>query len=378
MNPLFIFQNYFSPYRHKLFVEIAKTVELTVVYMQKPNEEGRKWDESSVQSEMNYKTIQLENKRISAIRPFNQVVWVTGLKELQKQIPRNTKVIYLDNLPTNFTMLRIMRLLKSIPRKHRYLWNEHQLVKGSDSWLKDMYKKVMTYLLAVQVNTVISFSGMTTEYLKAIGLPMAGQTIVRAIQATYTSGDIARYSAVKDDTKHKLTFGFLGYFSKRKGIYEILEAIHYYKNPEATFLFVGDGPVKNDIAKAALRDSRIKLEPYAHNEEEKTKYFKQMDFNLVLSEKDPWCIVVNEAASRGVPSIVSPNVGAKELVGLIDKDFILRDNKAITLAKALTELEVKTEDKDAMEALRARTKKVAALWNIEHAATVFSEIAKTN
>ena len=72
--PLVIFQNFFTPMRHKLFTEIAKTVDLTVIHMQKPQEEGRKWTEEEFAKEKNYKTIQLQNKRLSRIKPFSYVV----------------------------------------------------------------------------------------------------------------------------------------------------------------------------------------------------------------------------------------------------------------------------------------------------------------
>jgi len=377
--PLVIFQNFFTPMRHKLFTEIAKTVDLTVIHMQKPQEEGRKWTEEEFAKEKNYKTIQLQNKRLSRIKPFSYVVWVTGLKELKEKIAPNATVIFIDNLPTNFTMFRIIRMLKQIPRKNRVLWNEQISAQGADSRLKIMYKKFCTLFLAIQADTVLSFSQMTTAYLKSLGIPLSGQKIARTCQANYT---IEEYIALRQESskalmpKQPLTFGFLGYFSKRKGILEFLTAIGYYRNSEARFLFVGDGPAKQEIAQAATKDSRISLLPYAVTEQEKTEAFLQMTIYVVPSEKDPWVIVVNEAASRGVPSIVSPNVGAKELVAKIDPDFILLDNKAITLVKAFSDIEKRFADKKEWEIIREKSFEAASLWNIELAASTFLKLAQ--
>ncbi|MCC7303802.1 glycosyltransferase family 4 protein [bacterium] len=374
--PLFIFQNYFSPYRHKLFNEIGKRVALTVVYMQKPHEEGRKWAENKVTEEKNYETIQLRNKHISKIPPLSYVIWVLGLKELTTKIPNHAKIIFLDNLPTNFTTFRLFFLLARISRKNRLLWNEHILPKGTDNWLKILYKKFFTFYFAKQVNTIISFSQMNSEYLKSLNLPFSGQKIIRTIQATYTESEIIEYAKGSNHTNlTSLTFGYLGYFSKRKGIKQLLTAINYYKNPQAHFLFAGDGPLKNEIKKAALKDSRIRLKSYIVTEKDKTEFFNELDFHVVASERDPWCLVVNEAASRGVPSIVSPAVGAKELITLIDKSLVLQSNESISIAKAFVDAEILWRNREKMTMIRARTHKIAALWSIEQAASVFITLA---
>ncbi len=372
-SPLVIFQNYFSPYRHKLFIEIAKHTDLLVVYMQKPHEEGRQWDETSYDSEKNYQTIQLENKRLFPFGPLNKIVWVIGLKKLQTQIPRQSKVIYLDNMPTNLTTLRLMGTLSYVPRKDRILWNEHISASGSDSFLKNIYKKVMTFLLAVRVDTILSFSEMTNGYLKSLSLPLTSQEIVRTIQATYLESEIDSF---KQSKSKKLTFGFLGYFSDRKGIREMLDAFRYYKNPLARMLFVGDGPLKAEIAKARLSDNRIILENYARTEEEKTEYFNQMSFNIVASEKDPWCVVVNEAASRGVPSIVSPYVGASEIVKLVTPEFVLKDNSAMSFAKAFVAAESLFQDEAVYQTIQKKTHKIAKLWNIERASEIIVSLTE--
>lgn len=370
-----IFQNYFNPYRHKLFTEIAKKVALTVVYLQKPQEEGREWTENDFAPTKNYTSLQLDNTRPLKIGPFKHVVWVKGLRKLKEIVTPKTKVVYLDNLPTNFTMLRIARHLNPIvPRKNRLLWEEHILPKGSDSSIKDLYKKTFTFLLAANVDTVISFSAMTNEYLASLGIPLAGQKIVRTLQATYTEDEIAEFAAAAAEQRKKnspLTFGFLGYMSKRKGLLEFVHAIRYYKNPDARFLFVGTGPLQQEIQKLASQDNRVKVAPYAKTEEEKTKYFTEMAVHVVPSEKDPWCVVVNEAACRGTISLVSPHVGAKELVNKIDKRFVLKNNQGITLAKAFAEIEAIWKKKEEAEKLREKTLDIAAKWSIELAAAAF-------
>jgi glycosyltransferase involved in cell wall biosynthesis len=377
-----IFQNYFTPYRHKLFTEIAKQIELTVIYLQEPQEEGRVWTEQQYAAGKNYVSAQLQNKRLSRISPFNKIVWVTGLHRIKALAQKGTKVVFLDNLPTNFTMLRIVGKLKHIPRQDRILWNEHIIPHDGDSWLKNTYRKFMTVLLAIHVNTVLSFSAMTTEYLTSLGIPMTGQKVVRTIQAVYTGKEIEelkiKVSKVNDIKGQKiLTFGFMGYFSERKGLREFLTAIKYYKNPKAQFVFAGTGPMEDDLKRAALQDPRIITYPKYFTEDEKTRNLLEMTVHVVPSYKDPWVLVVNEAASRGVPSIVSPNVGAKELIQKIDPTFVLEDNRAITLAKAFTEIAQRFANKKEWGGIREKTFEFAGKWSIEAAAEAFVGISKT-
>lgn len=378
-----IFQNYFTPYRHKLFTEIAKRVKLTVIYLQEPKEEGRVWTEQHYAPKKDYTSVQLQNKRISRIYPFSKVVWATGLHRLSAFIPKGAKVLLLDNQPTNFTMLRIIGKLKHIPHKDRILWNEHIIPHDGDSWLKNTYRKFMTVLLALNVNTVLSFSAMTTEYLKSLGIPMTGQKVVRTIQAVYTEQEIKELkikveAEIVIPGQKVLTFGFMGYFSERKGLKEFLTAIKYYKNPKARFVFAGTGPMEDELKRAVTQDPRIIMYPKYFTEEEKTRNLLEMTVHVVPSYKDPWVLVVNEAASRGVPTLVSPNVGAKELVSKIDNSFVLDDNRAISLAKIFTEIDQKFADKKWWSSVREKTFEVASKWSIETAAEAFMIIARAS
>ena len=376
MKSLVIFQNYFSPYRHKLFEEIAKKVQLTVIYLQKPQEEGRKWEEEKFAKDKSYKSVQMTNKSIGPI------VWSKYLTRIQKYITPETVVIFLDNLPTNISMLRFIGQVKRmVPRKNLVLWEEHILPAGTDNAVKVFYKKALTIMLALSVDTVISFSEMTTAYLAKLNIPLKGQKIVRTYQTTYTEEEIQGFKGAsiplhEQKSGRTITYGFLGYFTKRKGLAEILKATKIHRNKNARFLFVGDGPMLSALQTAAAVDSRIIIKPYAVSEKEKTDYFSEMDVHLVPSEKDPWCVVVNEAASRGVPSLVSPNVGAQELSKMISPVFLLKEANSISLAKTFLQIENIKKNKKKWIEIREKAYKVAAFWSVEKAAETFIKLAK--
>jgi glycosyltransferase involved in cell wall biosynthesis len=375
MEKLVVFQNYFTPYRWALFQELGKYVDLTVFYLHKPQDEGRKWEEKEFSKSPTFKTVQLEYKK------FGPVIWPKMNKTFfAKYIDSNTETVFLDNLPTNIAMLRTISVLKSlVPYKNRALWVEHQWVKETQNTaipffnqIKFLYKIVWSWLLAFQCNTLLSFSDMSTEYLKKLWFPMGSQKIVRTVQSAYTEEQINEF--LEHSTKNRvydkstISFGFLGYFSARKGIKNLLTAIKFYTNPHASFIFVGDGPEKELIASAAKADKRIALHPYVVTEQEKTDVYLQMDVNVIPSEKDPWCLVVNEAASRAVPSIVSPNVGAKEMMTLVSPELVMLDNEPLSIAKAMNNLTRMKQNKAKWEKLLKATAIVAQAWNIEKSA----------
>lgn len=369
MKKLVIFQNYYTEYRARLFSELAKTFKLTVVYFHRPEDEGRKWTMPKA-SELDFSVVSLSYKKIGPI------IWPTNFSQITSVLTSDSLVIFLDNLPTNLATLWIMlRTKKLTPRSQRTLWVEHIPATGKDSSLKSSYKSTVTWLLARFTPQIIAFSAMTEDYLKSIKLPYYGQTIHRTIQAGFTKAEIKKYSTLDHEPHSGIVFGFLGYFSERKGIRHLLKAISFYQSNNARFIFVGDGPLRMDLEKAAMKDPRITVYPYATSETEKSLRFAEMDVHLVPSEKDPWCLVVNEAATRGVPSLVSPHVGAKELMKEISDDFELFDTDPLSIAHAFHDLELVKRTKPLRwKKIVEKTKLVAKEWSVEQAAEMIRSI----
>lgn len=383
MKNLVIFQNYYTPYRSKLFQEIGKSISLTVVYLQKPQDEGRKWDEGDFEiakTDRTFKTLQLDCKNLGFPKlKLGPIIWPKNLSQLDKLFSKETTVIFLDNLPTNFAMNKIISYAsKTIPSKQRVLWVEHIVAPETAKsripfyqLFKNFYKYSMTFLLALKCDKILTFSDMSTAYCKRVGLPLQGQKMFRTYQATYTESEIEQFSKASQtatsNVTRPLTFGFLGYFTTRKGLSIFLQAIKYSPTLNAKFLFIGDGPEKATLLRAAEADERISVLDYVKNEEEKSNIFSQMDVHVIPSEKDPWCLVVNEAASRGVPSIVSPFVGAKEMMKPVAPQFLLESNNALALAKAFLEIEKLRNDEKSWKDITNKTLASAAKWSIEKA-----------
>jgi glycosyltransferase involved in cell wall biosynthesis len=353
-----------------------------VFYIHQPSDEGRKW--SDTHTNKNYTAIQLENKKVGP-----EFLSINLNKTLLPHVKEEDTVIFQDNLPTNLAMLNIVSKIKRIiPEKRRYLWIEHIYVpeqqKGFIPFyreIKQFYKYLGTWLLAYSCGTILPFSDMSVEYTKKVGLPLAGQTVLRAYQAIYTEEE-QQYIAKQSQQQRKnydpesITFGYLGYLNERKRIDSIIKAFSMFKDKNASLIFAGDGEEKATILAAIKNDSRISYHPYVKTEEEKGTIFNTFDVQVLASDKDPWGLIVNEAATRGVPTIVSPNVGAKEMMKEISSKLLLINNDPISITKAFYDFAKLKANKLQWQKLQDKTEKVALEWSIEKAAKVFTALVK--
>ncbi|MEM7821399.1 MAG: glycosyltransferase family 4 protein [Candidatus Aenigmatarchaeota archaeon] len=111
---------------------------------------------------------------------------------------------------------------------------------------------------------------------------------------------------------------FVGRMTYQKGVDFLLEAIpDVLKDyPQAKFVFVGDGYMKNQLENRAkeLRISHaVRFTGYISNEE-KTNLMKASECIVVPSRNEPFGIVVLEAWACGKPVISTHGTGAGEII----------------------------------------------------------------
>jgi glycosyltransferase involved in cell wall biosynthesis len=87
---------------------------------------------------------------------------------------------------------------------------------------------------------------------------------------------------------------------------------------EVVGLFIGDGALKQKILE--LGHKRVRITGFV-NQEEIALYYALGDVLVLPSERDAYGLVVTEAASLGIPSIVS------DCIGCVGSDDMLRNNE---------------------------------------------------
>lgn len=113
--------------------------------------------------------------------------------------------------------------------------------------------------------------------------------------------------------KEKVAFLFVGRLSAEKGIDLLLEAI---SKVDATLYIIGDGELMGKCLEESKKSVKNKINVLGYREKDTIEDYMQKSDFLVLPSKcmEPAPLVIGEAASNFLPSIVANHGGLKEFV----------------------------------------------------------------
>ena len=135
---------------------------------------------------------------------------------------------------------------------------------------------------------------------------------------------------------------FVGRLTIQKGPDLLLEAIPgvLHRRPDAKFVFVGDGYMRNDLERRAnelgVRQAVRFLGNMSANGD-LTNLYKSTDVVCVPSRNEPFGIVVLEAWAAGKPVVVTRNGGPAEVVAHNQDGLVAYDNPG-SICWALTQI----------------------------------------
>jgi glycosyltransferase involved in cell wall biosynthesis len=352
-----ILHNYESPYRSKLFIELSKYVNLTVIYLQDKSVDNRLWSVNNVTSYNIYHLPSCQFGKI-AINKFSD------LNNLFKD--KKYDVVFLsDNLPNSISNLFLELILRKYNIK-KILWSE-------DIALNPYYPKNKKYLLMLNqillkscIDAVVSFTKFSAEYWKR-------QTVKKVFycpQASLKSNELEFYNMSKK--KNELKLFFVGSFTGIKNEEMLCETISKLFNEglNIKLTLIGDGRIRKSLSRIYKSNAFSFLG--FKNYSEIYKYYQNNHFLILPSKYDAWGMVVNESMSYGTPCIVSDSVGAKELVG--DSGYIIENiNKNNLINILLKAYSLNNED---YYVLREKSFKYAKNYTIEFACNSLLGIIK--
>jgi len=156
-----------------------------------------------------------------------------------------------------------------------------------------------------------------------------------------------KYNISEDD----FVFLYVGQFIERKNIDTILKSFKKVSetNENVKLFLVGGGIEKEKIENFVLQNNlnnKVIIENFLQ-EEELSKIYTISNALLILSESEPWGMVVNEAMCFGLPIVASEKVGAG--ADLIDEQsgVVVKDYKNIeTVSQVLSTILVKKWSKN--------------------------------
>ena len=195
-----------------------------------------------------------------------------------------------------------------------------KLVISSESSALDRPRKNLKESLKTRflrrADAFFCFGKTSVEYLESLGIhesmiPVKGAAVV---DSAFISEAFSKAQRAKPPDADKRSFIYVGRLAKEKNLSLLLTAyrksIATRKETDWGLVFVGDGPMKNQLMKEAA-DNQLSGVRFAGGMpwHEVPAQLAQADVLILPSLSEPWGLVVNEAMVCGMPVIVSQNCG---------------------------------------------------------------------
>jgi glycogen(starch) synthase len=125
-------------------------------------------------------------------------------------------------------------------------------------------------------------------------------------------------SSKQNENERELNILFMGRLTRQKGIdnfISIAEIVHQ-KFPNAQFVIAGEGELRTEIedrVESSIASDQISLLGYL-NEEEKNNLLAITDIFCMPSESEPFGLSALEAATAGIPCVISKQSGISEIM----------------------------------------------------------------
>ena len=148
-----------------------------------------------------------------------------------------------------------------------------------------------------------------------------------------------------------------------KGTDSLLRAIAQSGDARLVLVLAGDGPERERLDELA-RELGVRLvlagdRPW----EQISELYAAADVFALLSRREPWGVVVNEAAASGLPLLLSDHVGAaRDLLLDGENGYLVPTDDVTAVADALERL---AADPALREAFGARSREIARDWGYE-------------
>lgn len=305
--------NMTTPYRAPFFKALAqheKIAELTV-YICVEREADREWDVNNDSSYIIRKmpgiTLTL-NKGVDAKRIMHFRVGILWLLLLN----RPDMVIIGDASWTSFIAAFACRLW-NIPY---VVWNE---ITTSSKVSKGMVSKLRRWMYRGASRCVAACT-LAKHFLLQNEVPEHKIGIVNnAVDNEFFISQRAKWESSRELLRSELSispdafcFIYVGQLISRKRVMETLELLANVSKQRSVHLIVaGTGPLENLMKKRAADLEFLSINFCGYTQPERLcQLYIASDALILLSDDEPWGMVVNEALLMGKPFFVSENVGA--------------------------------------------------------------------
>ena len=327
MKKVLFITNYASPYRVCFYDELAKYMDVTVLFSDRIEDKKHRSADWFISGEGRFKAIQLE-KRVGSMggRDFCLDV-VDWLKQSWDAI-----VVCGYAYPTTVLAMAYMRLHK-IPF---YMEVDGGLIRESSG-----YKYRFKRALVSQANAWISSGRYTTKYLVHYGAreedtylyPFTSLLEKEIPKVCPTAGE-KQALRQKLGMKEKKIALYVGRYDPKKGMDDLLSVCPELDAGTGVY-FIGGQPSEAHLA--FCREKGLANVHFVgfQKKPELEEYYKAADLLVLPTKSDVWGLVINEAMAQGLPVITTDKcVAGLELIENGKNGYIVAvdDNAALTEA----------------------------------------------
>lgn len=254
--------------------------------------------ESLKKKKINFHVV-YQNKEIKNFKwKFKKNNWSTYLGkknfkiefiELLKKISPNTIVLGGYNLKLNY-------LLKKFPNIDKIYWLERV---NESNFIKSIIRRKILSNRLKDASAILAIGNKAKNFYLKFNK--------RVFNLPYSI--LPRLNNNRKDAKSSnINFLFVGQLIKRKGLEKLISVLKNNTFNNATFTFVGDGPLKKKIKSITIKKN---INHYNFlNKKKLNQVYNKNDVLILLSEFDGWGVVVVEAMSKKMAIISNKNVGA--------------------------------------------------------------------
>jgi len=287
-----VLHNQVAPYRLPIFRELAKRVEVTVLFSESRSPD-RLWE--AVPQGFRWKI--LRGKRLGG-------VILNDPLEIAREVSGSDVVIVaenVDNAPAVLLTLLLARLLG----KKTVVWTERiesPLVRERFRGVRRLLKRAYERLIFGLGDVVAAYSRATRRYV--LGMTSIGK-VVEGVQV-YPGELVAPEEPVPLPEEPRKVL-YLGYMRPEKGVLELVEAFKRLSIPGAVLILAGTGPLEVPPGKNVRKMGYV-------SEGAKSFLFRRADFMVLPTRHDPWGLVINESLYHGTPVVTTEAAAGSQIV----------------------------------------------------------------
>jgi len=311
MKKVLLITNIIPPYRVPLYnyVSVNSSFDFRVLVLGE-KEKNRKWEFKKNNFRFNYRVLSgwylfffTKNKEISI--HLNKGVF-SFLKRYKPDIVITSgydslaywqAFIYCKIFKKKYILWNGTTLLSA--DKIRGFWNflKKIIIKGADKYIAygTKAKDYLIYFGAREKDIYISLNTVDVEFFN--------KGVAKYLKSSEFLATRRNYP--------KFLLLYTGQLVRRKGVFQILEALNILNDSDIGFMIVGSGPEEKRIKKFCTNNNlkNVFLEG-SRQQEELIKYYALADAFILPSLREVWGLVVNEALASGLFVLCSKYAGA--------------------------------------------------------------------